>query len=275
MRKNLAAEGAIQTGGFQTAKSARDLAKSDKDMSAAERDQRIVKTGAELDALVHELETEVEKNPANLDATLRLVKTLGQQHSFDKAVDLLVSASKRFPDNAEINDLLGDTRVARLERRLDEARKASQPAEQIARIEKELHALQTEEARRRVTAHPTDLAARFKLGRFLLQADEVDPAIEQLQLAVKDPRHRVACLHMLGRAFAKKGIFDLAAKEFQEAADAIHGMGEQKKQILYDLGLVNERQGKKEQALDVYKRIFEDDIGFKDVGKKIDALQQG
>jgi tetratricopeptide (TPR) repeat protein len=273
MRKNLAAEGAIQTGGFQTAKSARDLAKSEKDLSAGERDQRIVKTGAELDALVQELEAEVEKNPANLDATLRLVKSESQRHAYDKAVDLLVAASRRFPENAEITDLLGETRVTRLERRLEEARKASQPADAIDRLEKELLALQTEEARRRVTAHPTDLPARFRLGRFLLQAEEVDPAIEQLQQAVKDPRHRVACLHLLGRAFAKKGILDLAAKEFQEAADAIHGMGEQKKQILYDLGLVNERQGRKEQALDVYKRIFENDIGFKDVGKKIDALK--
>jgi tetratricopeptide (TPR) repeat protein len=273
MRKNLAAEGAIQTGGFQTAKSARDLAKSDKDMSSAERDQRIVKTGADLDSLVQELEAEVEKNPGNLDATLRLVKAHAQKQSFDKAVDHLVSASKRFPDNAEVNDLLGEIRSARLERRLDDAKKASQPADQIAKIEKELLVLQTEEARRRVTAHPTDLPARFKLGRFLLQSEEIDPAIEQLQLAVKDPRHRVACLHLLGKAFAKKGIFDLAAKEFQEAADGIHAMGEQKKQILYDLGTVHERQGRKDQALEVYKRIFENDIGFRDVGKKIDALQ--
>jgi hypothetical protein len=38
---------------------------------------------------------------------------------------------------------------------------------------------------------------------------------------------------------------------------------------------VHERQGQKERALDIYKRIFENDIGFKDVGQKIDSLKSG
>jgi tetratricopeptide (TPR) repeat protein len=273
MRKNLAAEGAIQTGGFQTAKSARDLAKSQGDLSGVERDQRIVKTAADLEGIIHELEAEVEKNPSNLESTLKLVKALGQRQSFDQAVDLLVAAAKRFPDNAEIADLLGDTRLARTERRLEEAKKTS--PDDVARLESELLTLQVEEGRRRVASHPTDLAARFKLGRSLLSSGETDASIEQLQHAVKDPRHRVVSLHLLGRAFAKKGILDLAAKEFTEAADSLHGMSEQKKQILYDLGLVHERQGQAEKAVEVFKRIFESDIGFKDVGKKIDALKAG
>jgi tetratricopeptide (TPR) repeat protein len=275
MRKNLAAEGAIQTAGFQTAKSARDVAKSQAQLSSAEREQRIVKTGADLEAMIQELEAEVEKNPANLEATLRLAKAHGQRHGYDQAVDLLVAASKRFPDNSEIADVLGETRLLRLDRRLDEARKGSKPAEEIARLESEMLKLQIDEGRRRVATHPTDLAGRFKLGRYLLQGGEIDPAIEQLQQAVKDPRHRTASLHLLGRAFAHKGILDLAAKEFAEAAEAIHGMGDQKKEILYDLGLVHERQGQKDRALDVYKRIFENDIGFRDVGRKIDALKAG
>lgn len=274
MRKNLAAEGAIQTAGFQTAKSSRDLAKSQTDMSAAEREQRIVKTGADLETMVKDLEAEVEKNPANLDATIKLAKAHAQRQGFDEAVDLLVAASKRFPDHAEIADLLGDTRLARLERRLDDARKGSAP-DQVSRLESELLDLQIEENKRRVAAHPTDLVGRFRLGKYLLQGNQTDAAIEQLQLAVKDPRHRIPCLHMLGRAFERKGILDLAAKQLLEAAEGIHGMVEQKKQILYDLGLVHERQGQNDRALDVYKRIFENDIGFKDVGRKIEALKAG
>src|SRR4029079_15582036 len=185
---------------------------------------------------------------------LKLAKAHAQRQALDPAVDLLVSPSKRFPHHAETADVLGEPRVQRLERRLEEARKSSQQ-EDVSRLEGEMLALQVSEGRRRVAAHPTDLPARFRLGRFLLQTEEIDPAIEQLQQAVKDPRHRVACLHLLGRAFAKKGILDLAAKEFLEASEALHGMTEQKKQILYDLGLVHERQGQKAQALEVFKRI--------------------
>src|SRR5262249_38144444 len=159
-------------------------------------------------------------------------KTNTQRQAFDQAVDLLVAASKRFPDNAEIADVLGETRLLRLERRLEDARKAAKPADDIARLESEVLPGQTDQAKRRGARHPPDLASRFRLGRYLLQQDDIDPAIEQLQQAVKDPRHRIAALHLLGRAFAKKGILDLAAKEFNEAAEAIHGMGDQKKDIL-------------------------------------------
>ena len=245
-------------------------------MSAAERDQRIVKTGADLDALVQELEAEVEKNPANLDATLKLAKAQvaapGLRPGRRPPGRRPRSASPTTPRSTTCSARPG---VARLERRLDEARKASQPEDSIARLETELLKLQTDEARRRVAAHPTDLAARFRSAGCSSRPTRSIPRSSSSSRPSRTRGTASPASTCSARAFAKKGILDLAAKQFQEAAEAIHGMGEQKKQILYDLGLVHERQGQKDQALDVFKRIFENDIGFKDVGRKIDALQTG
>jgi tetratricopeptide (TPR) repeat protein len=277
MRKNLAAEGAIQTGGFQTAKSARDLAKSQTDLSSAERDQKIVKSTSDLGEMVKELEAQLEKQPGDVRTAVSLSRAHAQQQDYDAAVDVLVGALKAVPDSAELRDALGDTRLARGEARVEEARGSDEPgaADRVKRLEGELLALQVEEYRRRVEAHPTETGLRFRLAKFLLADGETDHAIEQLQQSVKDPRHRIQSLHLLGRAFVRKGILDLAQKQFNEAADAIPGMGDQKKEILYDLALAQERQGEKAKALETYKRIFETDIGFKDVGKKIESLKAG
>ncbi len=275
MRKNLAAEGAIQAGGFQGAKSARDLAKSQSDLATDERDQRIVKSADDLETMVKDATDQLEKNPDDAALVIRLAKLHIQRRNYDAAADCLVTASKRIPGSTEIADLLGDVRLARAEARLEEARKSNEAgaSERAKRLETELLTLQVDEYRRRVEAHPTDMALRFKLGRALLKDSEVDAAIEQLQFSVKDPRHKLPSLHMLGRAFSQKGILDLAAKQLLEAIDSLPSMTDQKKELLYDLALVYERQGEKEKALDTYKRIFENDISFKDVGKKIDALK--
>ena len=47
------------------------------------------------------------------------------------------------------------------------------------------------------------------------------------------------------------------------------------KSILYALGVVHQQQGRVEEALDAYKRIFEVDINFKDVSAKIQDLYSG
>ncbi len=275
MRKNLAAEGAIQAGGFQTAKSARDMAKSQTDLASGEREQRIVKTADDLDSMAKEMAAQMEKAPDDASFPVKLAKLHRQRQDFDAAVDVLLTASKKFPDEAEILDQLGEIRIERLERRIDEARKSNEPgsADRAKRLDSELLTLQIQEFRRRVESHPTDMALRFRFGRSLLRDNETDQAIEQLQFSVKDPRFRLPSLHLLGRAFAQKGILDLAVKQLTEAIDTLPSMTDQKKELLYDLALVFERQGTKEKALDTYKRIFETDIGFKDVGRKIEALK--
>ena len=77
---------------------------------------------------------------------------------------------------------------------------------------------------------------------------------------------------MLGRAFARKGITDLAVKQYQEAADSIGSMNSHRKEILYELAQVCEKSGSSEDALVWYKKIYEADIGYRDVAPRIEAL---
>ncbi|HYC77299.1 MAG TPA: tetratricopeptide repeat protein [Planctomycetota bacterium] len=277
MRKNLAAEGAIQTGGFQSAKSARDVAKSQAQLDEIEKRQKIVASEEYVASALKELEERVAKNESDGVALLELGRLKARSGDFDGAVDALVRASKSPNAPAETADVLGDARLKRLEKRYAEANASKEDgaADRARRLKADLVRLQIEEFQRRVAAHPTDAALRYRLAEALLEDGEIDAAVEQLQQTVKDPRQRIGSLTLLGRAFAEKGLPDLAVKQYQEAADAVPSMNDRKKDLLYRLAETEERRGRKDQALDVYKRIFEADIGFRDVGRRIDALRNG
>ena len=46
-------------------------------------------------------------------------------------------------------------------------------------------------------------------------------------------------------------------------------MDEGKKDVLYELGLVNESMGKPEEALSYFKMIYQVDIGYRDVADRV------
>lgn len=50
---------------------------------------------------------------------------------------------------------------------------------------------------------------------------------------------------------------------------------EEKKDLIYNLGCVLESMGRKEEAIEQFKQIYEVDIGYRDVAAKVDAFYAG
>lgn len=277
MHKNLAAEGAIRTGGFEQAKSARELAKSERQLKETERAQRIVRTAEDISAALEDLAAELQANPADVKLLLRRVVLLQQKQDFAAAEEACKALLQQDPAHAEGLERAGEIRMRRFEADIRtaeaEAKQGEDGAEDRARrLKREYKAFRLQEARRRVAAHPTDMGARFRLGSALLEEQAFDEAIEQFQQAVRDPKLKIGTLKLLGRAFAAKGIPDLAIKQLSEAAGMIAGMTDLKKEILYELADLHQRQGQKAEAASTFKMIYEADIAYRDVGERIAAL---
>ena len=77
------------------------------------------------------------------------------------------------------------------------------------------------------------------------------------------------------QCFAKRKMFDLAAKTLQNAIKEKIVFDDEKKELIYHLGCVFESMGKKEDAIEQFKLIYETDIGYKDVAAKVDAYYAG
>ena len=108
-----------------------------------------------------------------------------------------------------------------------------------------------------------------------MQAGKITEAIQELQKAQNNPNKRIAALNGLGQCFARRNMNDLAAKTLEKALAEKQAFDEEKMELTYSLGSILEKMGKKEEAIEHYKRIYEVDVGYKDVAKKVDDYYAG
>ncbi|MFT7616621.1 MAG: tetratricopeptide (TPR) repeat protein [Planctomycetota bacterium] len=278
MRKNLAAEGAIKSGGFENAASARDLAKSKDQMDQLEKRQKLIRNTEDLGEAITELEQELAANDGDADGWLRLGALCHQARRLDEAEKAYAKALELNPSDYDTANRHGDVKMQALDSKVRELRDAMKAGDETVDDDlrlclKDRRTFRVVEFRRRVNSHPTDTSLRFKLGQYLLDAHQVDEAITELQLVVKDPRKKYQAMTLMGHAFLRKGLGDLAIKQLDGALEGQGGVNEKNLELVYTLAKAHEGEGNMEEALNRYTQIFEIDISFKDVSDKIKDLR--
>jgi hypothetical protein len=79
----------------------------------------------------------------------------------------------------------------------------------------------------------------------------------------------------LAQCFAQRGMNDSAVRTLQNAIKEKPVFDEEKKDLVYHLGCVLEKMGKKAEAIEQFLQIYEMDINYRDVSAKIDAHYAG
>ncbi len=131
------------------------------------------------------------------------------------------------------------------------------------------------ECQKRAERFPTDPQIRFELGQLYFRAGKISEAIGEFQKSQNNPHRRVASLGYLAQCFANRKMYDMAARTLQNAIKEKPVLDEEKKDLIYNLGSVFESMGKKEEAIEQFKIIYEVDIGYKDVGAKVERYYSG
>jgi tetratricopeptide (TPR) repeat protein len=148
-------------------------------------------------------------------------------------------------------------------------------AAQVEKIKTEKTAFQMAECQKRAEKYPTDLAIRFELGQLYFQAGKIGEAIAEFQKAQANPNKRLAAMSLLAQCFAKRGMNDSAVRTLQNAIKEKPAFDEEKKDLIYHLGCVFEKMGKKAEAIEQFLIIYESDVTYRDVGAKVDAHYAG
>jgi tetratricopeptide (TPR) repeat protein len=281
-RKNLAAEGALKSSKLESATSTRDLMK-DKDSAAKlEKQAKLYLSPEEVGKALASLEPQLAERPDDQKLLRDVAELREKKRDYEGALDCyerlgqLVGASPELAAKAgpELVNKIGDLRILVQEATVREAERGGDRGafEGATRI---LVQLRIQEWKRRVKNQPTDLGFKFELGQALLAGGQLDEAIAELQQAVKDPRRKGEAYLALGRAFRKKGLLDLAKGQLEKATEGqgSHGLGDLAKQVLYELGQIAEEAAKPQEALQIYSRILEQDIGYLDVARKVQTLK--
>lgn len=275
--KNILASRTLHEGGYEAladgSGSYRDILR-DKDKAVLlEQEQRTVKDGDVAERLIADCEARLAAEPNNL----KLLRDIAGLHEKRADYDRAVEYYQRILDIGGVQDplILKSIQEARLAQ-FDARVAALDPADpdheaRSATLKAERDAWRLDEARRRADANPTDLHVRYELGELLLKAGRVSEAIGELQKAQNNPNKRIPAMVLLAQCFARRNMNDLAARKLQETLKEKVVFDDEKKEIHYQLGTVLEKMGRAEEAIEQFKIIYEVDIGFRDVGAKVDA----
>jgi tetratricopeptide (TPR) repeat protein len=279
--KNLSARKTLDQGGYSALEggkgSYRDILKNKTEAVSLEQEKRIVKTEDTTERLIGEYETRLQKEPNNLKLVRSLAELYTQKKQFDPALALYDRIKNSDMGNdPSLERAMAETIVRRFDFQLEQLNPAAPDhATQVEKIQAEKLNFQLAECQKRVEKYPTDLVIRFELGALYFQAGKFSEAIQELQKAQGNPHKRLASMNYLAQCYAKRKMFDLAARTLQNAIKEKPVFDDEKKDLTYNLGSVLENMGKKEEAIEQFKLIYEMDAGYKDVTAKVEAFYAG
>ena len=114
----------------------------------------------------------------------------------------------------------------------------------------------------------------FKSGEAAAHAGDNAKAIALLQRVSPTDEHYLEAVGILARLLIETGRPTLAVERLQKAL-ARETMGAGNLELYYWLGAAHEMAGQTAPAVDLYKKILAEDLGFRDVEKRIATLEAG
>ncbi len=268
--KDSAALATMQKGNWETKGSFRDKIKDAKESHKLEQESRAVKTGKDLDDLIAEQLAKTQSEPRNINYRRALAELYGRGKRYEEAIEQLQEAQKAgAAGDQQIELSISQLYVKIYDREIARLREAGQEAE-AAQMDEEKKAFQLQDAQERVQRYPNELLFHYDLGVLLYERGSLNEAIQQFQLSQRNPQRRIRSLYYMALCFKTKGQYDIAMEQLTKAAAELQVMDENKKDILYETGLLYETIGNKEKAVACYKEIYSVDFGYRDVSTRIE-----
>jgi len=277
--RNLEATDHMAAHKMEQADSFRDMIRDREQAKEFEEERRMAASMDDLSREAAQLEKALEQNPKQVNRLLRLAQLYQDTGRLKEAEELLKEKHELLPDNYEVREKLGDVRLARYDEALAAAERAVEenPGDDELRANREkIKRTRAEfgikEFQWRQSQHPTDREVQFELGRFQFEVGNYNEAIAAFQGVAQDARYAERAIVMLGMCFMHKKQYDLALERFEEAREHHPEMDERGKEICYLQAQTHEAMGQNQEALALYKKIYSQDINFRDVDRRVTDL---
>jgi hypothetical protein len=280
-QKNLSAKRTLDEGGYGALEggkgSYRDILKDKQEAASLEQAQRSQKTEDTALRLIEEYEQRLANEPDNLKMIRSLAELYTQKQHFGRALALYDRLKQSdLGNDATLDRAIADVKLRQFDHEAAQLNPFDEGnVEKTAALAADKAAFQLAECQKRAEKYPTDLAIRFELGQLFFAAGKVSEAIAEFQKAQQNPNKRIAAMNCLAQCFAKRGMNDSAVRTLQNALKEKPAFDDEKKDLIYQLGCVFEKMGKKAEAIEQFLIIYESDVTYRDVGAKVDAHYAG
>ena len=273
--KDAAALDSMKTGGWEDTKTDfRSKLKDKKEAILLEQQAKSVKGDSDVDTLIAERVKDIQREPLNMNFRRALADLYVRAERFDEALQSLEEATKAAGrTDPQIERTTSLIKVKKFDTAIAAAKAAGDEAA-IAAREKEKNDFLYEDAANMVKRYPNDLQFRYDLGYQFYLRGQYNDAIEEFQLAQRNPQRRTRALYYLALCFTQKGQPDIAFEQLQKAASELTLMDETKKDVVYQMGVLADQMGRKAEAVAFFKEIYSVDIKYRDIAQRIEASYQ-
>jgi len=282
--KNASAANASKSGGWEAAEQEGDFRgalKNRGESEQLEQDAKVVKSTEAIDQQIQLLYAKHQAEPTNPVHSKAIAQLFVQKNDYGSAVPFYEHAYEAGGKiDSSLEKIIGDLKLKKAGQELNQLRatlaEQTDPETQaqyqtaIAEKEKELNEVRLFQAEARVRAQPNEGEFRYDLGVALFKIGQYKRAVEELQQSLKQPSVRYQALNLMGQAFMKRNMLDFAVKQLALAKSELGPMDEIKKEIVYNLGLAYEASKQPDKALDQFKEIYEHDMSYRDVAKRVE-----
>jgi tetratricopeptide (TPR) repeat protein len=275
--KDLSARTTLTEGGYAALEdgkgSYRDILKNKQEAVLLEQEKRTVKNEDVNDKLIREYETRLQNEPNNLKVVRSLAEIYTEKKQFDKALELYDRVrNSEMGNDPTLEQAITKTKVKQFDAQIEQINPfAPDHAQQVEKLKADKLNFQVEDCQKRVEKYPTDFAIRFEMGVLYFQIGKYSEAIQEFQKAQQNPHKRLSSMGYLAQCYAKKKMYDFAARTLQNAIKEKLIFDEEKKEFIYNLAGVLETMGKKDEAIEQLKLIYDVDSAYKDVAARVEA----
>jgi len=281
--KDSTANQAMKDGKWESADSYRDMIKDVQEAKSLEQEGRIYKDADVVREQMEIVFKKTEAEPDNYNYWKELGKLAIQINEFDYAIQCYEHAYMMSNQTDMVLErVIGETKVQKInyqmrgkEDVLKEKPEDTTLKQEIEDLKKERDRIMLEECESRTKRYPNDLDIKFELGQLYFKNGMIDKAMPEFQQASNNPKNRTACNNWLGKCYQQKGMLDMAIERFRRALEQMPSMDGLKKETIYNLGALFEQLGKKAEAIEQYKQIYDVDLSYRDVAKKIEDFYKG
>lgn len=275
--KDLSARKTLGEGGYGALESGkgsyRDVLKNKDEAVMLEQQNKIVKSEDRTETLIKEYETRLQSEPNNLKVVRSLAELYTDKKQFDKAFALYDQVkNSEMGNDPSLEQAIAKAKVKQFDFQIEQINPfAPDQAAQVEQLKAAKLEYQVSDCQKRVERYPTDNSIRFEMGALYYQTGKYSEAIQEFQKAQQNPHKRVAAMVYLAKCYSQKKMYDFAARTLQNAIKEKLVFDDEKKDMTYNLGTVFESMGKKDEALEQFKLIYEIDSSYRDVAAKVEA----
>jgi len=269
--RDAAAVNTMQKGNWEEEGDFQNKLANKEEAAQLEQENKAVLSDDDITGMIKAFQLRVQSEPENISHSRRLAELYVQAGEFDAGIDEYERANSLTKGgDPEIDRAIVETTLKIYDNNIDYYENIEPNPEEAQQMRAEKEEYEFTIAADRVERYPNDREFKYLYGELLFKRGDYTEAIRQFQEGKKNPKHRLNAIYYLGRCFHAKGQLDMAINTLTDAADEMLVMDDTKKDVLYELGSISETMEEYAQALDYYKKIYEVDIGYKDVEQKIE-----